>query len=281
MAKKEKKPKESGGVPSWLITFSDMMTLMLTFFVLLVSMSVMDERRKMVVLGSIISSFGFGQQSIDVLSQRNRKITVEPGPIEDDAYKDLEPLREMVWEDATQDLNFASNKFVQVLSIPDDILFEPGSVTLHPRGIQTLERTLPVLLQVASPLLLAGHTSILRDELGLSYQVEEAGNRLDPSWKLSFGRVMTVYQFLIAAGLNPELLRVEAFGKFHPRFSETQTLGRQKNRRVDIILDKRNAQWTEQLGMFRKSDEPESDFTFKEFTFTIEEKFRSSADDEQ
>jgi chemotaxis protein MotB len=148
MARKEKQEKPQGQ-PGWLITFSDMMTLMLTFFVLLVSMAVLDERRKLVVLGSIIGTFGVGRQGHDVLSQRDRRTSVEPGPMEMDSINDLEPLREMVWEDIGDDLDFASSKFVQVFSIPADVLFEPGGATLRPRGRQILEAALPVFCRYA------------------------------------------------------------------------------------------------------------------------------------
>jgi len=61
--RKEKASGSDGGTPAWLVTFSDMMTLMLTFFVLLVSMAaIMDERRKIVVLGSLVGTFGLAEK---------------------------------------------------------------------------------------------------------------------------------------------------------------------------------------------------------------------------
>lgn len=270
MARKEK-VKEPEGQPAWLVTFSDMMTLMLTFFVLLVSMSVMDERRRLVVLGSIIGTFGVGGQGHDVLSQRDRKTTVEPGPLELDSVNDLEPLREMIWEDVTEDLDFASNKFVQVFSIPDDVLFAPGESEIKPEGRRILEMALPVFLRVGSPLLLAGHTSTLRDEEGASYRVEDLGQTMDTSWQLSFMRVMRVYTFLIEAGMSPDMLRVEAFGRFHPRFGSRTRADRRRNRRVDVILDKRNAQWSENLGLLDRK-KPEETFKYNDFIFRFEDR---------
>lgn len=268
MGRKEK-VEEPEGQPAWLVTFSDMMTLMLTFFVLLVSMSVMDERRKLVVLGSIIGTFGVGKQGFDALSQKDLKTTVEPGPMELD-INDLEPLREMIWEDISEDLNFSENKFVQVFSIPDDVLFEPGQAEIKPEGKAILESALPVLLQVETPLLLAGHTSTLREEEGYEYRVEDLDQPMDSSWKLSFYRVMAVYRFLLDAGVSTDMLRVEAFGRFHPRFSDTTAKGRRKNRRVDIILDKRNARWQEQLEYMQKPSGPPQEYEYKEFIFRFE-----------
>jgi len=275
MARKQK-VKEPEGQPAWLVTFSDMMTLMLTFFVLLVSMSVLDERRKLVVLGSIIGTFGVGKQGHDVLSKVDKKTSVEPGPMEMPSVNDLEPLRTMVWENMEDDLNFAANKFVQVFSIPDDVLFEPGGVQLKLRGRQILEAALPVFLQVRVPILLAGHSSTLRDEEAGSFRVENLEETMDSSWRLSFGRVMAVYGLLLDGGMDPEMLRVEAFGRFHPRHTASTAEGRRMNRRVDVILDKRNIQWQDHMGLLR-STKPMESFEYKDFIFRFENRGAQSA----
>lgn len=280
MARKPKKPKEESGVAPWLITFSDMMTLMLTFFVLLVSMSVIDERRKLIVLGSIIGTFGVGRDSYDVLSRMDSRRTVEPGPLEMESIDDLEPLKEMAWEDVSQDLAFAENKFVQILSINSDVLFKPGEVELREQGIKLLERALPVLLQIDYPLLLAGHTSRLRDEMGIDYRVEDKEELMDDSWRMSLYRTMNVYQFLLQSGMEPEMLRLEAFGKHHPRYTDLTEEGRRMNRRVDLILDRRNVEWLEKLGP-EAVDGRMKQFIYRDFVFDLEENATAEEPGEQ
>ena len=61
---------------------------------------------------------------------------------------------------------------------------------------------------------------------------------LDQSWRLSLYRVLTIYNHFLRRGLNPDLLRVEAFGKFRPMYSDATPAGRRNNRRVDIVLDR-------------------------------------------
>jgi len=243
MAKKEKKVV-CDEMPPWMITFSDVMTLMLTFFVLLVSMSQIDARRKLVALGSIIGAFGFQDQSYELFSKTDTGRTVEPGPIEGD---DLEPLKELKWENVDKDINFRSNRFVQILSINSSLLFAPDGVTLSREGQDLLDEFMPVLAQVRYPLLLAGHTSELRDELGINYQPDDDKQNPDLSWKMSMGRVLAVYQFLIERGMKPTQLKMEAFGKYMPYYPSSTAEGRARNRRVDIVLDKRSAGATEQL----------------------------------
>lgn len=276
MARKEKKEEAGGGIPAWLVTFTDMMTLMLTFFVLLVSMSTIDERRKLITLGSIIGTFGTGK-SFDNFSTKDRRRSVEPGPMDLDKVEDLTPLKDKAWEDAHQDLDFASNKFVQIFSINEDVLFEPGSTQLKPEGKQMLESTLPVLLQIGYPLLLAGHTSTLREELGTAFKVNRGDAGPDPSWKLSLGRTMSVYRFLLESGVAPDRLRMEAFGRFRPRHGDQTADDRRRNRRVDIVLDKRNAAWLDKITK-PAEERKEGPYQYKDFRFRLEESAPQSED---
>jgi len=242
MAKKKEKQKDGEGMPAWLVTFSDMMTLLLTFFVLLLSMaSLTDERKKKVALGSLVGSFGLGKRALDVLGTKQGPKMVEPGAMED--YDDLEALKPLLWDDKNEDLNFIANRFIQILTINTDMLFEPGQVQLTARGKKFLDKMIPVLKKVQYPLLLTGHTSTLRDEIGPDYLKVMKSGEIDPSWKLSLLRVLNVYRYFLSQGIDPEKVRVEAFGKYRPRYSNQRASGRKKNRRVEIVLDKRNQSW--------------------------------------
>ncbi|MFP4212529.1 MAG: flagellar motor protein MotB [Desulfohalobiaceae bacterium] len=241
MARKKKKDKKQGGQPAWLITFSDMMTLLLTFFVLLLSMaSLKDERKEVLVLGSISRTFGVGQETMSVLGQESSDMLLEPGAMQDMDPEDLSSLKNLLWEEHGQDLEFNSNAFVQILSINSALLFSPGSAQLKPQGRDLLADIAPDLQNLPFPVLLSGHTSLLADELDIDYLYQDFARQEDPSWDLSLQRVQRVYRFFLQQGLEPEKLQMEAHGKYSPKFSNQSRKGREKNRRVDIILDKRN-----------------------------------------
>ncbi len=274
MARTRRK-KAAGGSSTWLVTFTDMMTLMLTFFVLLVSMSVIDERRKLVVLGSIFGTFGIGEEGFDPRSRFDQRQNVEPGPLEN--LENLERIKDLVWDDLVEDVEFQENKYVQILSINADVLFTPGSTELSPRGRQVVDRMLPALLAMEHPLLLAGHTSVRREEFD-DYDIRFDDDVLDFSWKLSFHRVMRLYTHLLRRGVSPEKLFVEAFGRFRPRESNETPAGRKANRRVDIVLDKRNASWIAMLERNpmeeRRQDET---FVYEDFEFQLTPPRREAA----
>ena len=126
MARKKKKEAAGDSIPTWMITFSDLMTLLLTFFVLLVSMaSLQDESRRKVALGSVSGQFGTGAPHLDDLTIENKSHAVDPGPM--NLPEGLEAIKKRVWEDPESDLRFESNRFIERVSMDAALLFEPGS----------------------------------------------------------------------------------------------------------------------------------------------------------
>ncbi|WP_461834653.1 OmpA/MotB family protein [Desulfothermus sp.] len=242
MAKKKKKSNGGGGgeeTPEWLVTFSDVMTLLLTFFVLLLSMaSLQDIKKKHLAIGSLSSSFGVGRENMSIIGKNMAKDVklLEPGVME---TQDLEPLKNLIWEDFSEDLDFRENKFIQIFSVNAELLFKKGRADLTSEGEIILKKIAPVLKKVKYPILVAGHTSLFETEEEIS-QINNKKLAVDPSWILSIKRCIRVYNYLIQAGVPKDKLIIEAYGKYHPLYSNKTALGRKKNRRVDFILDKRS-----------------------------------------
>ncbi len=228
------------GIPVWMITFSDLTTLLMTFFVLLVSMASMtDASKRKVALGSVSGKFGTGAPSLDDLSTTQGK-TVEPGPF--NLFKDLQAMKKRAWEDSGSDLHFEYNRFIQRLSIDADVLFAPGSAEFSPEGRRLLDEVRPIIIESSYPLGLSGHTAEGRDEFGPEY-LAPAGQKVNFSWRLSLDRVVAVYRYFVDSGVPADKLRVEAFGKYRPKAGDATPAERKTNRRVDITLDKRVGSW--------------------------------------
>ncbi len=272
MARKKKNTQADDESPAWLVTFSDLMTLLLTFFVLLLSLaSLTDERKVKKTIGSLMGSFGPVQGSVQPLTTKPRTLISEPGPMEDVPSEDLEPLRPLVWEEDGEDLDFRSNRFIQILSVDTQVLFEPGEKALSPKGRQLLKRLLPVLAKVKYPLLITGHTGALRSEMSSNYVVGQKDDGIDLSWNLSLQRLLTVYRVLLAGGIPPDNLRMEGFGRFRPRASNTTPEGRKANRRVEFVLDRRGTTWShEMVNKIGKDEKLSRDrYIYKDFVFDI------------
>lgn len=236
MARRKKKLKNTG--TAWLVTFSDLMTLIMTFFVLLISMSVVDARRVQAVMNNVRGTSGMGPAFTTPLASQNISKPVTPGAFEL-PVDELEPLREMLWENQNKDLTLQSNRFVIIISINADVLFKPGETTLAKEGVALLQRLTPVLKNLNYPMLLAGHSSPERDEIK-EYRVNLDPYAFSSTWEISFGRIMSVYALLKREGIAEDKMLVEAFGEYRPKVSNNTAPGRAANRRVDIVLDRRD-----------------------------------------
>ena len=268
---RRKKPAETKRQLPWLITFSDLMTLLLTFFIMLISMATIDERSKRLVLGSLVHTFGPGERVFNPLSSKSNHSLNEPGVMEG-KNDDLVPMRDMVHDDTEKDLNFQENRYVQIFSISDRVLFLPGGTTLSPRGEEILDRILPYLQRLQYPLLVAGHTASRRDEESAqNYTAGLDQNSVDSTWSISFHRALAVYRHLTDRGISPERLTLEAFGQHRPRHSNNTLEGRGRNRRVDLVLDKRNGEWIQKVEALRGTEQEKKPPTtyFRGFKFDL------------
>lgn len=170
MIKRKPKTEQAGSeLPLWMITFSDLVTLLMTFFIVLVSMaSLTDVYKRKVAIGSVSGTFGTGAPSLDDLTTKDSRERVDPGPM--NVFKDLSPVKDKLWDDPEKDLRFESNRFMQRLSMDADALFAPGSAELTDKGRALLERLRPVVAESSHPLGLSGHTSEGLEEFGPEYQ---------------------------------------------------------------------------------------------------------------
>ena len=230
-------------------------------------MSVVDERRRDDVLTTVRGSLGIGSAVTTPLADKNEPKDVAPG-VMDLPEDQLEPLRDMLLENPDQDMVLQSNRFVQILSISADVLFASGETKLSPKGEALLGRVVPLLQNLTYPILLAGHTAPARDEVKV-YHVEIDPYAFSPTWQISFLRVMSVYEFFKARGLPADKLMVEGFGQYRPRVSNNTIFGREANRRVDIVLDKRNGLAQLPTGLGGESDQRNRKYEQEGFIFDV------------
>lgn len=241
-------PRQS---PPWLITYSDLMTLLLAFFVLLVSISAADLKKQQAAMESVADTFGV-EAGEPGTTTGDRLVPDLPPDADHPALRDLGPLRMKADDKVGKGMVFSQNGLVQVVSLSGDVLFKPGSTRLSPEGEAMLEKIAPILRDIPVPLLLAGHSANLRDEEGLAYFVRDPGT-FSPTWELALRRVQTVRRELVRLGVPQARLVAEAYGDQKPRFGMHTPEGRKGNRRVDIILDKRSKAWQDRLAALREN----------------------------
>lgn len=247
----------------WVTTYSDVVTLLLAFFVLLFAMSEVDPKRFDLLVQGLQEPFGNpGNTALlpdgnGVLDGQAPTVTVPPPPLPDDEedrdgeeepeeggqpgpeeppllvdQSELIPVREQIREALAQagfeeaaDLHI--NERGLVVSIATDgLLFPSGSADLQPEGESLIAALAPALLQIANPVHVEGHTD----------NVPYAGARYD-NWDLSADRALSVLHLLIEGhGVDPSRLGATGFASFHPLASNDTEEGRAANRRVELVI---------------------------------------------
>ena len=221
------------GAPEWIVTFADLMSLLLTFFVLLLSFSSTQVAKFEAVAGSLKNALGM-RSELDLSDQPERRELIEQlenQRAEQDpsntARLDQE-LQKLLAELGGQGRGIATLTGEGiVLNISGDLMFASGEATLSPEAIQVLDRIANYVLQSDRPLDVVGHT----DDIPIA-------TPLFPSnWELSAARAGSAVRYLASHGIDAGRLRAIGRASTRPIAPNTNAEGRSSNRRVEFIFN--------------------------------------------
>lgn len=224
------KTRKSSGAPAWMVTFGDMMTLMLCFFILLLSFSTMDRPSFAKVTGSLREAFGMQREMIVFESPIGEQvITPQPEPV---LSGFRQQITEAFQEQITAGLIAVEGRGDQVIvRMRDSLAFDSGRAELKDGGKALLDRLGPALLQTEAVLLVGGHT----DNVPLRADAVYSSN-----WSLSAARAVTVVEYLASRHqLPPHRLSAVGYADGEPVASNATEEGRAQNRRVEFRITTR------------------------------------------
>jgi chemotaxis protein MotB len=236
-----KKKRDDGGGPSgqeWLTTYSDMVTLMLCFFVIMFNP---DEgtSAQMQQIAASMSTQGLGALTggMSLSSGRNADLgnTVMSLPSMERGRSLGTALRKAVSvfnpEIRSNKVKVTHEERGLVISLASDAFFNPASARIN------IEQTRDILLRLAGLLSseeLAGRK--LRIEGHTDDEVTDPAGPWEDNWDLSTARSISVLRYLADIGIDEKRFQVAGFADTMPLASNDTAEGRAYNRRVDIII---------------------------------------------
>ena len=243
MARK-KKSGDSGVSEGWMVTFSDLMTLLLTFFVLLLSMSSLT-RNVLTEINTFMSPRNYlNDATAGRISDRMRLILQllrEPDVTQDETTLKDVLFPNDVLPDEMNNATLEDNLKVfrkpegLVIVMTDALLFAKGSNRLTPAAKKILHSLVDVL----------HHTNADINISGFADEGDAASKK--GLMELSGERAIAVLDyFLKSGGLPPQRFTISAYGADRPREEGFSAIAQSRNRRVEILL--KNEQW---LGRYR------------------------------
>lgn len=230
--KKERKVDRPAGAPAWMVTYSDLVTLLLTFFVLLLSMANMDPVKFHAAKSSMKDAFGMHKESANI------EFTIPVFPSQ--PITNFTPVQtqttEKIYEKVksqidslrlNDDIGLIKNDDDSIiLRINDSLLFRPGQSELDPKSFPILRNIAEIVLPLPMDLRIEGHT----DDIPI--QGSQFGN-----WDLSVDRSVSVLKYFSQSDLlSLDRMAAVGYGKDRPIVSNATEKTRALNRRVDFVL---------------------------------------------
>jgi len=256
--------KESAGVPAWVMTFADLMTLLMCFFVLLLAFSEMDAAKFKELSGSMKDAFGVqtevevrtipkgtsvvarefspgkpeptalnevrqftidsNQNSLDALERRKKD--------EEDTEEHAKRIRAALKDEIENgDVAVQTDGAKVIIHVLENASFDSGLADIKMQFLPVLEKIAGLIDNNSGVVTVSGHT----DNIPIS------NARFRSNWELSTSRAVSVaHQLLKTAEINPDRFIVSGHADTKPRADNDSSENRAKNRRVDISIVRGN-----------------------------------------
>ncbi len=252
------------GIPMWVMTFADLMSLLLAFFVLLFSFSEMDAQKYKQVAGSMKEAFGVQRdvkvkdppKGVNVIAREFSPGRAEPTPLNQvkqstmDDFHQFPILGDRVTkptdeekreiEKESEKIKLALAKEIKeglievetrgrkiIIRIREKGSFPSGSAEMIKPFRKVIEKMVAALRQTRGTIVVAGHTD----------DVPIHNHRFRSNWELSSSRAVTVlHELRKAGGIDEHRFQIAAYGDTRPIASNDTPQGRAQNRRVEVTL---------------------------------------------
>lgn len=246
MAKKKKVEKDNA--ERWLLTYSDLMNLLLIFFIILYTISQVDQKkfdqlseslRDAFGTGSpatVISTGGSGDSVINMPNNLKNTNSKSPSPVIPSSTEDqkMQEIKGTIVDMAKQsglegEIEVSIKERGVEISIQEKVLFNPGNSILEQDARNTLQKlSLEVLKKIQGKYMrVEGHTD--SDPINTP--------QFPTNWELSAARATNVLRFLVEkTGIDPTKITAVGCGEYYPKVKNDTPEHKAQNRRVLIVI---------------------------------------------
>jgi len=223
----------------WMLTYSDLITLLLTFFIILYSISQQDAAKFQQISESLNGALDGSKDIVgespgisQIPGNNGFHLDVSNADKEKAEHNKLKEIKKKVEEMAKKEglqssISVTLEERGVAIRIVDRVLFESGYADLTPQADKILRSIGKILYTSQGQYIrIEGHT----DNVPMS-------GRFASNWELSASRATNVLRlFIDKAGINPKILSAVGYGEYRPLANNSTDEGRTKNRRVEIVI---------------------------------------------
>ena len=220
----------------WLLTYSDLITLLMIFFIVMYAMSNVDQAKYHKLATSLNSALAGEQQKVDTGKQGSPEEELQNTPSKSLATtlpdpnmaKAAETVKKLMEEKGlSTEVSVTTSERGVVISLKDSVLFESASAEIRSENIGSLIEIGQAVKAVGNYVRIEGYT----DNVPINNAV------FANNWDLSVMRASKVLDLIVKrSGFPPDKICAIGYGEYSPMATNTTVEGRSKNRKVDIVI---------------------------------------------
>ncbi len=228
--KKEEEDSDDGfpTTPGWMTTYSDMVQLLLTFFIMLISFSTINQLKFQQAAISLKGALGVLKRFPSPYNNLGLDIIPEDMKHRQLVMNDINEIQKKAMEMGIKDqLHIQATDIGLLIQLGDKVLFDLGKADLRPDAFPILEIVGKTIKNSASNVVVSGHTD--------NFPINTP--EFPSNWELSTARALNVVKFFIEkTGVEPKLLSAAGYSEFRPIAPNDTPENRQRNRRVEFLI---------------------------------------------
>ncbi len=226
MPRKRRKSKDDDIGGSWMDTYADTITLLLTFFILLYSISAVDSQKLKQLSKALQESLG-GSTAVTEL-QNLDELKVDSGEGNETKEDLVKKVNEAIKGNSLEEvIKVREEERGVILQLDETILFDSGKADLKESSIKALDTITTLVNSMENDILVEGHTD----------NVPIHNSQFASNWELSTERAVSVVRYFVGEkGVAPTRFSVKGYGEFKPLVDNSTPENRAINRRVDVLI---------------------------------------------
>jgi chemotaxis protein MotB len=242
---RRRRPEEHENHERWLVSYADFITLLFAFFVVMYSISSINEGKYKVLSQALVGVFNDPERSLKPVPIGDERVrTVQPAePLVKDAEQPeaalappITPLQSMADQvnDAFGDLiksdqlTVRGNELWIEIELKSGLLFGSGDAIPSDRAFSIIDKIAQIIKPFDNPIHVEGFT----DDQPIRT------SQYPTNWELSSARSSSIVRMLAMQGINPSRMASVGYGEFQPVASNASSDGRSRNRRVVLVISR-------------------------------------------
>ena len=218
--KKEKPPEDT---ERWLVTYADLISLLMIFFVVMFASSEISKDKLLSISESLRRALNKEAQTASAVG-----ISILSNPTRETITSASEAIQEAARAfGIDKSVSFSTDERGTIISIVDSVFFDPGQIKIKPKVQRLLKDVAQFCKDTDAQVIVEGHTD--------NNQI--SSEEIPSNWELSALRATQVVRFFIGSvGFEPRKISASAYGDTRPLELNTTAANRARNRRINIIL---------------------------------------------